>query len=437
MRVLEIRSLDQQKKFGADPCSLLYQIARSFPGENVLLDVGHNRIIIIQSSKMAQKILADDEVLFKKNYGTFNFLLGQSRLTSDDPIWQNLQRLSQPRIARIDATKIHARCRHYYGQVVKSCLSAQIGEPFDISPFLDEAAARVLFDLVFDLPLDSLGETVVNDLQTILRTVNRFNWTEENGCLPEDQAAIDAIRQKRQSLGAKITASLSAQPVSGEAEPNLLQSFLTNLINADAVSETISLPFAGYDTTATAIGWALFLLSVQPEIALALREELDSFGTINDENLADFYRLEHLDQFFHECLRIFPPVPMLSRVALREFEVDNVTFAEGHIFVISVIGIHYDKHKYAQPSAVKLERWRDPVGSVSDYLPFGIGKRRCGGALFGEREFKSAVATLIEALDVEPFGHDQIEFDYIGTLRRRGGQSFSVRSRDRRKGKMQ
>ena len=437
MRVLDLRTPELQQKLNTDPCSLLFYLAKSFAGENVILDLGHMQITIVQLGDDAKSILVDNEAYFRKNYGSFNALLGQSRLTSDDPPWQSLQRLSQPHIAKVSAADIHSLCEHYYGKVIAKILSVKKDNIIDIAPWLDEAAARILFQLLFNIPLEQFGENLIEDFQSILRFANRFNWNKVHQDHLADPENLELIRIKYRRVSKAISDWLIHEPFPKTDALNFLGMLRRNIGNADAVSEIVSLAFAGYDTSSTSIGWALFLLSVQPDIYEALGEELETFGEITPERLNEFYRLPLLDHFFREALRIFPPVPMLSRITRKSIEINHASYNEGHVLLISIIGIHYNKNRYENPSQVNLNRWIEKEEGSVDYLPFGMGRRRCGGALFGEREFKSALACLIRALKFEPIGNEYIAFDYIGTLRRQGGQRFIIRPSQEKKGPIQ
>lgn len=426
MRVIELKSLKSHRDFSADPCSFLYSLAKAFPGENVELDLGHERLVAIQSKHIAEQILVTNEDRFQKNFGSFSLLFGLSRLTADNHRWQKLQRISQPYIARVKAEEIHAASQKRYSSMVEHILSLHNDTATNITPILDNAAAQILFDLVFGCPLEILGDLTIQDLQNILRYSSSLNWTTTRHANLDDSDELNDMISKRQYLAARLSAWLEAEESTSQQKVTLLKHFQANSEFVDVISETISLAFAGYDTTSTSIGWALFLLSVQPALVGALRVELKDFGPVESKRLNDFYNLPIMDGFFHETLRIFPPVPILSRIAVEDVELNQLRFKRGQKFIISVIGIHHDKHCYESPSVVNVNRWRDPTSLPSNYLPFGIGKRRCGGAIFGEREFKSAITTLIEAIDIEPVEPGKIKFDYIGTLRRLGGQRFKI-----------
>jgi cytochrome P450 len=81
---------------------------------------------------------------------------------------------------------------------------------------------------------------------------------------------------------------------------------------------------AGHETTALALTWTLYLLSRHPEIAARMEEEIDA--TLEPERLpgaADLGRLHYLGWVITEAMRLYPPVYILGREAVREVKIGD------------------------------------------------------------------------------------------------------------------
>lgn len=74
---------------------------------------------------------------------------------------------------------------------------------------------------------------------------------------------------------------------------------------------------AGHETTSTATTWALYALSLHPDIQTKLREEL---FTLDSEapDMDDLKTLTYLDWVVRETLRVHAPVPNAMRVATQD-----------------------------------------------------------------------------------------------------------------------
>ena len=89
------------------------------------------------------------------------------------------------------------------------------------------------------------------------------------------------------------------------------------------VDQMMTFLAAGHETTATAMTWALLELCKHPHVQKRLREEVrKSLPSIGDRSNSitaeDVERVRYLHAVCNEVLRMHPPVPTLSRVALRD-----------------------------------------------------------------------------------------------------------------------
>lgn len=74
---------------------------------------------------------------------------------------------------------------------------------------------------------------------------------------------------------------------------------------------------AGHETTATAVTWCLFALSINVNIQDKLRKELRAVPT-ETPTMDELMALPYLDCVLRETLRLYPPVPQVSRQATKD-----------------------------------------------------------------------------------------------------------------------
>jgi cytochrome P450 len=77
--------------------------------------------------------------------------------------------------------------------------------------------------------------------------------------------------------------------------------------------EAANFLFAGHDTTATTIAFALFVLSEHPDIQERCFMEIDSTVTDEHPDYDSLAKLEYLDRVWKETLRLYPPAHFLGR----------------------------------------------------------------------------------------------------------------------------
>ena len=104
-------------------------------------------------------------------------------------------------------------------------------------------------------------------------------------------------------------------------------------------------------------------------------------------------------QVLKEATRLFPPIPVFSRQAVKEKDLGHghINPAETNKFM-SVYTIHRDPRHFPDPEKFDPERF-SPQNSVGRhpyvYTPFGIGRRMCVGHVFTNIEAKTILYTVL------------------------------------------
>lgn len=157
----------------------------------------------------------------------------------------------------------------------------------------------------------------------------------------------------------------------------------------DSVIEAQAFLFyaAGYETSASTMGFMLYHLALETEIQDKLRAEIDEYlQKINNEITLDslLNDMPYLKKVFDETLRMYPIVELLQRSAVEEYKVPgtDITMPKNQLALISTLGIHHDEKYYPNPSKFDPERFSPEMVAARHpcaYLPFGLGPRHCIG----------------------------------------------------------
>ena len=192
--------------------------------------------------------------------------------------------------------------------------------------------------------------------------------------------------------------------------------------------ELVTFLAAGYETTATALGWTLALLAAHPEVAARARQEALSVGADRSALSADHLpTLTYIEQVIREALRLWPPVHTLGRQTREPVVLAGHPLPAGTIVAFSTYLLHRRPDLYPQPDRFLPERFAtagpQPGGRYS-YLPFGAGPRACIGGDLALSTLKLLVAGLLARRDLQlPPGADLVP-ELLVTLRPRGPLPF-------------
>ena len=158
--------------------------------------------------------------------------------------------------------------------------------------------------------------------------------------------------------------------------------------------ELMSLMFAGHETTATAIAWALYWVHYLPEVKARLLEEIESLGASPEP--MEIAKLPYLDAVCKETLRIYP-VAMLTfaRVVQQPMQLLGYDLAPGKVLMGNIFSVHQREDIYPDAKQFKPERFIEREFTGGEFVPFGGGARRCIGEALAKFELKLVVATVV------------------------------------------
>ena len=234
-----------------------------------------------------------------------------------------------------------------------------------------------------------------------------------------DALAYQMIRRRRRDPGDDLL-SLLVRASDTDGEPALS--------DVEVRDELLTMFFAGHETSAAALSWALYLLASHPSVADAVRAEIaDIDGQVD---MADLPRLPLLAQVVAETLRLYPPAWVFDRSPLRDITVGGYAIPRGANVLLSPWVAHRDPKHWEAPDEFRPERFANgqtrPRGT---YLPFGAGPRMCVGNRFAEAEIQLVLATLLPRVDLSLVDNSPVRPEGDATLRPRGGLPMRVHRR--------
>jgi cytochrome P450 len=147
----------------------------------------------------------------------------------------------------------------------------------------------------------------------------------------------------------------------------------TQMSDESLVDELLTMVVTGYETTATALAWALYWTH-RDEGTLAWWTD-----AARDLAPAEAHTNERVSSLCREVLRIHPVIPVVARRAQRPFTVGSRTYEAGTVLSPCIYLTHHREDLYPDPDAFRPDRFLARSYASHEYLPFGGGARRCIG----------------------------------------------------------
>lgn len=364
-------------------CNKLYKLAREQNGKNVWLDINGVSVLVIQNLEDADQVLRRNYDNYHKNMAWFRQALGASRFSENGKAWEVRRDLTQEYFTHFDRENTcKLACHHAHLTLEELARDSACGQATINDNTLRKMATCVLIENFFGISLEDAGIDISN-------LARLMEYGSEYSFVPEGQTS--ALYKERLAelpeLRRQVLKDLA--PIrQGKFPPNpLLEGILAadKDPNSNIVLEHELLTFfaAGAETTAATVGWACYLLARYPEMQKQLREEAQACaGTTDWKQLS---KLPGLSALISETLRLFPPTPIIARLAVAEDVLSGEKIQAGQNVLISFIGIQHDERLQPDPWVPHLGDAQHPPatrkGSGTN-TAFSFGPRVCGGKHF-------------------------------------------------------
>ncbi|KAH7280642.1 hypothetical protein KP509_36G007200 [Ceratopteris richardii] len=233
-----------------------------------------------------------------------------------------------------------------------------------------------------------------------LRKMTTIVETSIQEIIMERRAAVKA--GKKSSYGADLLGlMLSECERIGEDKKQPL------LTMQQLVDECKTFFFAGHETTAQLLTWALLLLAHDLTWQERARTEILNFCKGKLPDFDSISRMKTVEMIIYETLRLFAPASSIVRSALCDMKIGDLYVKKGMCFWIPIAAIHLDPELWGG-SVYEFNpgRFADGISKAAKhpmaFMPFAHGPRNCIGQNFALIEAKAVLAVLLTKFSFTP-----------------------------------
>jgi cytochrome P450 len=313
-------------------------------------------------------------------------LLGRSVFLANGAEWARQRRIIDP---AFEAAGVRAAYPALFAAGQAGVARLEQG-PVEIEALASHMAADAIFRVMFSLPIEApLAAQIYRDFRAFQRAqplLNAGAFLPLPAWLPRGHGR--AARAAARAIRARI-ADLVMRRAEEIARGTAPDDFATRIMTArdpetgaefspeEMVDQVAIFFLAGHETSAAALGWALYLLATHPGAQARVAAEAEAFAAAPD--FAALNGLRFTRDVFRESLRLYPPVPMMVREAAAADRLRGRAVARGTQVVLSLWHLHRHERLWAEPHGFDPDRWAGgcPRGA---FLPFSAGPRVCPGA---------------------------------------------------------
>ncbi|KAM7344111.1 uncharacterized protein ACRADG_010943 [Cochliomyia hominivorax] len=195
---------------------------------------------------------------------------------------------------------------------------------------------------------------------------------------------------------------------------------LTNLTLEEIAAQAFVFLVAGFETSSTTMGFALYELAQHQDIQQKAREEvLEVLEKHNQEFTYEAMKeMVYLEQVLLETLRLHSVLPLITRVASEDYTVPGhpkYVIKKDMLILIPSGCIQRDERYYSNPLEFNPDHFTADKVAERDsvlYMPFGDGPRICIGMRFGKMQALVGLAVLLKNFKFSVCEKTQIPLKY-------------------------
>ena len=373
--------------------------------------LGHDSIYLM-GPDLIRTVLLDDAESFEKGEVARRALgsaLGDSILIADGSRWRWQRRA-------VAAMFRQERIREYLGEMIAAAERTRgrwqampAGSEIDLA----HEMMRTTFDVILSTMLPGRSNI---DPELMERSVTSFlestSWVIALAMIGAPSwvpyPGLYRTLRNRKCLHAMLESLI----LHASQHPGTGNDLLSHLINAtdpetgrsmpptDVRNNLLTFVTAGHETTALALTWTFYLLSLHPEIEQRVRREIATVsrgGPLRPEHID---AVVYTNQVIQESLRLYPPAALIVRATREDVMLGDEKVKAGTTVYVPVYAVHRHEALWSEPDRFDPNRFEREAAKTRDrfaYLPFGAGPHICIGQSFAQMEATAILASLLSA----------------------------------------
>uniref|UniRef100_G3MRD9 Cytochrome P450 n=1 Tax=Amblyomma maculatum TaxID=34609 RepID=G3MRD9_AMBMU len=415
---------------------------------------GPQPFLIATTPKAIEPVLTNSQNLNKAFlYQMMRPWIGNGILLIEKSIWRPRRKLLTPafhfRVMDDYAPIMNRRAR----EMVRKLDAVGTGV-FDVLPIVRLAAFGILFETALGVQIDEAEVQrtrllEINDeigASVIARMLNLLHWPDLIYNMTQESKDFKRNIKSIHDYNRKIVKQRIAEYKVGKVGADSKKSFLDVLLHMhmvdgtlteeDVRNEVTSIFIGGFETTASAIVYTLFLLGNHPEVEAKVLEEIDGiFGDDKerDVTIEDIKQLKYMECVFKESMRLYPPVPLIARNVDEDMKIGEHIVPRGTVAVVGIYFVQRHPKYFEKPDCFIPERFLDTKDKNPYlYIPFSGGSRNCIGQRFANLEEKILLTQIMRRYTItSKLRMDQLQLSVEVVLKAIQGIEIQIKPREK------
>lgn len=305
--------------------------------------------------------------------------LGNGLISSNGEFWVKQRRMIQPAFSRaavsslagvvLDANRtVHTRWKK------AAARGEKVNVTRDVSALILEITLRSIFGLDYD--------KVAQPFAIVAEEARDLAFAQTCAALAKVIIEVAVQRRKERVLATDILGMVMQSRDRETDQP---------MSDSQLAKEILTIVIAGHETTASVLNWTWFLLSKHPQVEARMSKEIQDLLGDEFPSVDDFPTFRYTVQVIEEALRLYPPLWLMTRKAVKDDHLGEYFVPAGTEIYISPYLIQRHPAIWEVPDGFDPDRFA--AGELDDQhrlamCPFGAGPRNCIGEFFARIEMQ-------------------------------------------------
>ncbi|GAA4821308.1 cytochrome P450 [Algivirga pacifica] len=420
-------------KLQQDPIAFFDQLTKESRYQVCTFKGLKGNLYMVSDPELIRKILLKSGKEFLKEPDANKALArvgGYSILNSEGEQWKRNRKILQPAFHWKYLEKLFDNLYAVAEEGVAHLLQ-QKGKRINIATEMTaitfKAVLRVLYSTDIHMSAKELQQVFATSLEQVTKIL--FNpFYDLTGFFTGDHQKLQKSNKTIHTLVDQLIQERMAYE--GDPKYDLLEMMMNSRYedNGEKMSreqlrnETITMFFAGHDTTANTLSWAFYYLGKHPDVYQQIKEEVRKVWGEEPPSFEKVRQLTYTQQVVEETMRLSSAVPFINRLS-QGAEVEGYHFPKGERVLLSIYHMHRNPEIWEDPEVFNPERFspeKVKERPVSHFMPFGAGPRMCIGNHFAMLEAVLLLGMLARTFDFELLS-EKVGSELIVTHKPKGG----------------
>ena len=367
---------------------------------------------LINNASLIKKVLNETHRNFDKNtdiYNRFRNAFGNGLVTAEGSHWRRQRKLIQP--------SFRPKLIEGFSQIMLSSSNRTIDR---WGKFCESKTTFNLTEEMNMLTLEIAGKSLLSDgftraAKDIIRwthVINKYSagipfpiiskkWFPS----PLNFKLRLALKEYRSFISKTIEARKG-----NDQGGDLLSVFLSmrdeetgqRMEEDEIAEEVLGVIVGGQETSATALVWTLYELSLNAEVEEKLLNEIMDVTSGAQIDFSKIGELKYLKMVIQESMRLHPPFWFENRNAMHDVELGGVRIKKGSMIAISRYALHRNTDYWDDPETFDPNRFNEESSGENSgvnsfaYQPFSSGPRVCIGRHFAMMEMMIILCSMMQ-----------------------------------------